>query len=170
MNIIEQLQAEVSERAGSPEGFLHLIQLIIREVERIDFADPEAPRLYVALLRAYVLVKRQLAFFNKQAESIEMDTSRYLSTFRRLKDAIKAKRGEARQFAAQLIPPEKLKELKRYAGTHLNIGPADFTTGLPLPPPPPYRHYMGHQPMVVATTGMTTTVVDWSLAKDDVWW
>lgn len=132
MEIVEQLLTEASEKAGTPEGFLRLIRLIIEEVERIDVRSPDAPRQYVALLRAYVLVKRQLGYFNHRCEIVEIDRSIYVDTIRRLKYAIKTKRDEAREYAARSIPPEKLKELKRFAGTHLEIRPTEFAVSIPL--------------------------------------
>lgn len=93
MDIISQLKHEVSERAGSPAGFLCLIQLLMREVERIDVRSPQAPAQYVALLRAYVIVKRQLGRFSHQCEMEALgqpdpwDTVAYNNTFRRLKYA-----------------------------------------------------------------------------------
>ena len=117
MDIIEQLKCEVSERAGSPEGFLNLIRLIIQEIEKIDVTSPEAPAQYAALLRAYVLVKRQLAFFKRRAETFEIDRNVYDDTVRRLKYAIRVKRDEAREHAARTISPDKLKEIKRIVGT-----------------------------------------------------
>jgi hypothetical protein len=130
MEIVEQLRSEVSERAGSPEGLLRLIHLIIEEMEKIDVTSPEAPNQYAALLRAYVLVKRQLTFFNRRAEFTAIDQTVYNQTVGRLKHAIREKRDEAREHAARLISPEKLKEIKRYVGTHLNIRPSEFMARL----------------------------------------
>jgi hypothetical protein len=133
MEIVEQLKYEVSERAGSPEGFLALIKLILREVEKLDMTSPEAPRLYVSLLRAYVLVKRQLTIFNRRCENVAIDRALYDDTFRRLKYAIRIKRDEAREFAARTFPPEKVKELKRFAGTHMGFGMTHELTAVPIP-------------------------------------
>jgi hypothetical protein len=121
MEIVEQLQSEVFERAGSPEGFLRLIQLIIREVEKLDFSDPEAQQHYIALLRAYVLVKRQIQFFNRRCEEVEIDNRDYRATMWTLKNALTAKRKQAREYASTTLPPDRVKELKRQAGTTMSF-------------------------------------------------
>lgn len=128
MEVIEQIQFEVSERAGSPEGLLSLIRLLLREVEKIDITSPLSAQQYLTLLRAYVLVKRQLGYFNRRCEIFEVDQHVYNDTLRRLKYAIKTKRAEARQYAAKSIPPEKLKEIKRHAGTHMGFHPIAVAT------------------------------------------
>lgn len=125
MGIIEELKFEAAKRAGSPEGFLNLIRLIIREVEKIDVTSP---RQYASLIRTYVLVKRQLAFFTERCENIEIDRSVYEDTLHQLKHAIKIKRNEAREYAARSIPPEKRKEINQYVGTHLWITPSEITS------------------------------------------
>ena len=142
MEIVEQLNFEVSERASSPEGFLRLIKLILAEVEKLDFRDPNASRLYVSMLRAYVLVKRQLAIFNRRCEHVDVDRNMYDDTLRRLKYAIRIKRDEARAFAARSIPPEKLKELKRYAGANLRFGQTNSELLVPLQGTIPLRAWL----------------------------
>jgi hypothetical protein len=47
--------------------------------------------------------------------------SSHYETIRGLRDEIKERRAEARQYAAQWIPPHKLKPLKQYAGVHMGI-------------------------------------------------
>lgn len=159
MQIAEQLLSEASDKASSPEGFLRLIQMLLTEVEKIDFSDPNAPRMYVNLLRAYVLVKRQLFIFNRRCENIAVDRTLYDDTFKRLKYAIRIKRDEAREFAARRIPPERLKELKRYAGTHLmGFLNSEDLTAVPLPykewaQPSPY---MGHAPSEPSRSSVNT--------------
>lgn len=134
MEFIEQLLSEVSDRAGSPDGFLRLIKLLLAEVEKIDVRDPNAYRLYITLIRAYVLVKRQLTIFNRRCENVAIDTPVFDDTVRRLKYAIRIKRDEAREYAAKSIPPDRLKDLKRYAGTHLGFGLfAQELTSVPIP-------------------------------------
>lgn len=140
MEIVEQLKFEVSERASSPEGLLRLIRLITSEVEKIDFSDPEAPKKYIALLRAYVLVKRQIQYFNRRCEQVEISHSLYTDTVRSLKNALSTKRREARQFATDTIPPEKLKELKRYAGTNMAFRMSEIQINPAFPRP---RWYFG---------------------------
>jgi len=130
MGIAEELMSEAATNAGSPEGFLRLIKLVLQEVDRLDVTGPDAPRQYVALLRAYVLIKRQLGIFNKRCEYTEIDKIVYTETVHRLKRTIKAKRDEARKYAAQSIPPEKLKELNRYVGTNSRVYGSDISAGV----------------------------------------
>jgi hypothetical protein len=120
VDIISQLKHEVSERAGSPAGFFRLIQLLMKEVERIDVRSPHAPAQYVALLRAYVLVKRQLAFFNRRCENTEIDKDIHRNTLQQLQSTIKMKRDEAREYAMASISPDKIQEIKQLVGR--NIG------------------------------------------------
>lgn len=127
MGIVEELKLEVSEQAGSPEGFLRLIHLLFEEVQKIDARSPEAPQQYVALIRAYVLVKRQLAYFTKRCEDVEIDRCVYGDTLRHLKHAIKVKREEVRKYARESLTPETVKELNQYVGTHLRLPPRELT-------------------------------------------
>jgi hypothetical protein len=147
MEIVEQLFTEAADRASSPAGFLRLIQMLLTEVEKIDFSDPNAPRMYVNLLRAYVLVKRQLTIFDRRCENVAIDRTLYDDTFRRLKYAIRIKRDEAREFASKSLPPERIKELKRYAGTHMGFSQTNELTAVPIPcRDGSMGHYMGQEP------------------------
>lgn len=128
MEVIEQLQFEAAERAGSPEGFMRLIKLLLSEVEKLNFntGGEAAQRQYVSLLRAYVLVKRKIRFFEQKCERVEMDRQDYSDTLRRLKEVIATKRSEARKYAAEELSPEQVKVLKTYTGRNLGLRPSEF--------------------------------------------
>lgn len=145
MEVIEEIFSEVSQRAGSPEGFFRLIHLLLQEVESIDFSDPEAAKKYVTLLRAYVLVKRQMAVFSRRCELVEVDLSIYKDTMLRLKTAIKSKREEARVFARDNFDPERLKELKQSAGRNMGFHHGDIVAVPISPAVPRPSPYMGQK-------------------------
>ena len=65
-----------------------------------------------------------------------IDKTCYNETLRRLKYAIRLKRDEAREYAAKSIPPEKLKELKQYAGTHMGFDHNNFAESSYICQPP----------------------------------
>lgn len=117
MNIVEQLNAEVSEQAGSYEGFLSLVKLLLREIDKVDVTSPKASSQYAMMLRAYVLVKRQMEFFSRH---VEVDRFQYDNIMKHFKYTIRMKREAARKHASQ-IPPDRLKAIQKEIGTHLNI-------------------------------------------------
>jgi hypothetical protein len=119
MEIAEQLITEASERAGSPQGMLKLLQLILQEAERMDFTDGNAQNKYLGLLYMYIRAKRILnRHRNSDADwSDNLDT--FFSLFERFKNIIKEKRKAARAVASQ-FGPEELKVLNKYAGTRMN--------------------------------------------------
>ncbi len=133
MDTIEQLQAEAAERAGSPEGVLLLIRLLLREADDIDWRSSDAPRKYFLLLRAYVLAKRQLSHLDKAEDPYTgyMATHPFSSVSdicRELRETIKERRKEARAFASQWIPQHRLKALKQYAGVHMACATNEIDT------------------------------------------
>lgn len=117
MEVIEQLLSEASKQAGSSEGFLRLIQLILKEVEKLDVAHTYSDEQYITLLRAYIFVKRQLQRFLRRSENENIPKYTYDNVLRELKHAIVIKRAEAQKYAESL-PCNRREELNRFAGVN----------------------------------------------------
>jgi len=132
MGIVEQLQLEASEQAGSFDGIVRLIHLLFEEVEKIDTKSPDFLSQYTTFIRAYVMMKRQLRIFRRRCEDEEVNQDIYDKTIRRLDSAILLKKAEVLKYAKERVPPEKLKEANRYAGTHLAFGHRELDH---FPPP-----------------------------------
>jgi hypothetical protein len=116
MNAIEQLYAEADEQAGSPEGFLRLVHLILAEADKVvDWSTDEAKSVYRSLLRVYVMAKRKAAHWKNNYDSTL--ASQYMSIQR----LVKVKRAEARKYGANL-PTEHQWEIKQEVGRNIGLG------------------------------------------------
>ena len=118
MNVIEELNQEASDRAGSVEGLFRLIKLLILEADNLPpLSTPLGAKQYTALLHAYVLAKRQLGKFKKVSEFEEIPETVYADTIQRLRYTLKVKREEAMKRSVDL-PMEKVKEINRIVGRY----------------------------------------------------
>jgi hypothetical protein len=120
MNAIEQLYAEAEQEAGSPEGFLRLVHLILAEADNIDWTAKEAGAMYRTLLRVYVIAKRRAAYYRKYHD--QHGLSSLAGQYQSIQKLVKIKRNEARQHAAQWLQPDHRKAIKKEIGGEIHQG------------------------------------------------
>lgn len=116
---MEQLYAEAEQRAGSPEGLLCLVHLLLAEADKIvDWNTEEAAKIYRMLLHTYVLAKRKAAYYRHQhdCDGLSILAVQYQS----IQNLVKARRNEARAYAKEMNP-DKVWGIKQEVGRSVSL-------------------------------------------------